>query len=207
VPAAGLCESLIETIRFVHQRGWAPGTGGNFSAVLSRAPLRLVITPSGSDKGRIGARDLIEIDGNGDVLRGTGAASAETLLHLAIVVHRGAEVVLHTHSVWNTLLSRQYAHDGELVIDGYEMLKGLQGVKTHEHREHLPILINGQDMPALSAQLTDALRRYPACHGVLVVGHGLYTWGEDMSEARRHVEIWEFLFEVVARERLRDARI
>jgi methylthioribulose-1-phosphate dehydratase len=29
--------------------------------------------------------------------------------------------------------------------------------------------------------------------------HGLYTWGRDLNEARRHVEILEFLLEVTGR--------
>jgi ribulose-5-phosphate 4-epimerase/fuculose-1-phosphate aldolase len=39
-------------------------------------------------------------------------------------------------------------------------------------------------------------------HGFLLSRHGLYTWGRDLAEARRHVEIFEFLFEAVARERM-----
>jgi methylthioribulose-1-phosphate dehydratase len=39
-------------------------------------------------------------------------------------------------------------------------------------------------------------------HGFLLAKHGLYTWGRDLAEARRHIEIHEFLFEVVARSRM-----
>ncbi|MET1163044.1 MAG: class II aldolase/adducin family protein, partial [Pseudoxanthomonas sp.] len=28
----------------------------------------------------------------------------------------------------------------------------------------------------------------------LIDGHGLYAWGRDMAEARRHLEAFEFLF-------------
>ena len=47
--------------------------------------------------------------------------------------------------------------DGGLTIEGYEMLKGLAGVKTHEHREWLPILENSQNMPELADQVADKL--------------------------------------------------
>jgi methylthioribulose-1-phosphate dehydratase len=30
---------------------------------------------------------------------------------------------------------------------------------------------------------------------VLIAGHGLYAWGADLPQARRHVEILEFLLE------------
>ena len=39
----------------------------------------------------------------------------------------------------------------------------------------------------------------PLQHGYLIRKHGLYTWGRDLDEARRHVEIFEFLLECVAR--------
>jgi methylthioribulose-1-phosphate dehydratase len=34
---------------------------------------------------------------------------------------------------------------------------------------------------------------------LLLKAHGLYTWGADVAEARRHVEILEFLLEVLTR--------
>jgi methylthioribulose-1-phosphate dehydratase len=45
------------------------------------------------------------------------------------------------------------------------------------------------------------LARYPEAHGFLIRRHGLYTWGRDLDQARRHVETLEFLFEVIARKR------
>ena len=182
-------------------RGWALGTSGNFSAVASRDPLRLAITASGLDKGALSPAQILEIDGHGQVTRGEGRPSDETRLHLSVVRARGAGAVLHTHSVWSTLLSEAFAAEGRLVIEGFEMLKGLAGVRTHEHRETLPVIDNSQDMDALSRSLEEALERHPAAHGVLLRRHGLYTWGRDLAEARRHVEIFEFLLEVVGRTR------
>ncbi len=79
------------------------------------------------------------------------------------------------------------------------MLKGLSGVRTHEHTERLPVLENTQDYGRMSRDVRAALAEYPRAHGLLLRGHGLYTWGRDVPEAKRHVEILEFLFEVVGR--------
>jgi len=98
-------------------------------------------------------------------------------------------------------LSHRYAEDGGIAINGYEMLKGLSGVTTHEHREWLPILENDQDMPRLARVLRDVLADHPLCHGFLLRRHGLYTWGTTPAEAARHVEILEFLLESVARSK------
>jgi methylthioribulose-1-phosphate dehydratase len=118
-------------------------------------------------------------------------------LHLAIVRSRGAGAVFHTHSIWSTVLSDLHVAEGGLLIERYEMLKGLSGVRTHEHGEWVPIVENDQDMSRLGRVVSDALARHPEAHGFLIRRHGLYTWGQDAAEATRHVEIFEFLFEAV----------
>jgi methylthioribulose-1-phosphate dehydratase len=190
---------LAEIGRFFHSRGWVLGTSGNLSAVLSRVPLRIAISASGRDKGALGTGDFLEIDGDGAAVSAGGRPSDESPLHIAIVRERGAGAVLHSHSVWGTLLSDACAMEGGVRLAGWEMLKGLSGVTTHEHAEWVPILANSQDYARLSADVTAALRAHPAAHGVLLRGHGLYSWGRDLAEARRHVEVLEFLFEVEGR--------
>lgn len=190
---------LAAFAREFHARGWALGTSGNYSAVLQRKPLRLLITSSGLDKSVLSAKDFLEIDQHARVLQGKGRPSAETFLHLAVVRARKAGCVLHTHSVWSTLLSERDTPAGGLAISGYEMLKGLEGIKTHQYREWIPIFPNDQDIPTLAGRVEEVLDRDPATHGFLLSGHGLYTWGEDLAQARRHVEIFEFLFEVMGR--------
>lgn len=185
-------------IHEIHARGWSPGTGGNFSILLHRDPLRFLITPSGVDKGRVSAGELIELDATGAVVEGDGRPSAEALLHVPILEERHAGAVVHTHSIWNTLAS--LAPGNELKITGFEMLKGLRGNTSHQDVEIIPVLENSQDIKSLSAEIRGILRKYPQCHAVLLRGHGLYTWGEDIFETRRHLEVLEFLFEVIHRQ-------
>jgi len=197
---AALAEQLAEVGRQCYTRGWALGTSGNFSAVVSRDPLRLAITTSGVDKGLLSAGQIVEIDESGRVIAGSGTPSAESSLHLTIARARGAGAVLHTHSIWSTVLSDPATEPG-LAIEGYEMLKGLNGVRTHDHREWLPILDNTQDWAGAAPRVEAVLKEYPEAHGFLIRRHGLYTWGRDLPEAKRQVEILEFLFEVMGRKR------
>ena len=193
---------LVAAGRRFDARGWVLGTSGNFSAVTARAPLRLAITRSGAHKGALQLDDILEIDAAAASLRdGPGRPSAETLLHLEIVAARGAGAVMHTHSIWSTLLSDRSAQDGGLAIEGYEMLKGLDGIATHEHREWIPVLDNDQNIPRLAQAVRRVLDGHPACHGFLLRRHGLYTWGATLPDAVRHVEILEFLLESVGRAR------
>ncbi len=196
-----IAQLLAECGRNFYQRGWVLGTSGNFSAVVESDPLRLLITASGNDKGQLTSEQFVELDETGRVVAGSGKPSDETSLHLTLVRQRGAKSVLHTHSVWTTLLSNAFANEGGIKISGLEMLKGLSGVRTHEHEEWLPILENSQDMNALAKELSALLANQPNIHGVLLRGHGLYTWGASIQEAKRHIEIFEFLLEVTGRTR------
>ena len=196
-----IARQLAEIGRRFYTRGWMMGTSGNLSAVVARKPLRLAITASGLQKRELAAADILEIDQRGRAV-GTsrGTPSAETRLHLEIVKRLGAGAVLHTHSVWSTMLSERHAREGGLSITGFEMLKGLHGVSSHEHRAWVPILDNDQDMTRLSAAVAAALDGNPGAHAFLLRRHGLYTWGTTLADAERHVEILEFLFEAIGRE-------
>jgi methylthioribulose-1-phosphate dehydratase len=198
-----ICQTLAEAGRRFDACGWVRGTSGNFSAVISRDPLRVAITGSGTSKGELTTGSILEIDATGTVTTaGNGRPSAETRLHLELLTTRGAEAVLHTHSIWSTLLSDRHASRQGLSITGYEMLKGLHGVSTHEHTEWIPILENDQDMVRLAGRVRDVLVRHPSAHAFLLRRHGMYTWGHTLAQAVRHVEIVEFLLEAVARTEL-----
>lgn len=198
-PHATAARRIVEIGRRFYERGWVLGTSGNFSAVTSRDPLRLAITSRGAHKGTLTARQILAIDAEGDTLDGAGRSSAETRLHLLLVADRGAGAVLHTHSVWSTILSDIHAGSGGIALRGYEMLKGLDGVTTHEHREWVPIVANDQDMTRLAGVVRERLADSPPAHAFLLARHGLYTWGATLADAERHVEILEFLFEAEAR--------
>jgi methylthioribulose-1-phosphate dehydratase len=204
-------EQLVRVGRRFDERGWVMGTSGNFSVVIGRDPLRLAITPSAAFKGELQADQILEMDDRGAPVDAPSPSplgptstrpqvSAEALLHLEIVRARGAGAVLHTHSIWATRLSERFAGACGFFIEGYEMLKGLEGVRTHEHREWLPIVENDQDMARLSVVVRGVLEEQPQAHGFLLRRHGLYTWGNDLPQAVRHVEILEFLLEVVGRD-------
>jgi methylthioribulose-1-phosphate dehydratase len=212
---------LVSVARGFYARGWLMGTSGNLSAVVDREPLRLAITASGVDKGELKPEQVLLVDEDVRVLNGARNApgftsgpksknrssskkkpSDESLLHVRIVKERGAGAVLHTHSIWNTVYSDLYAHEGGVRIEGYEMLKGLAGVRSHDHAEWLPIVDNSQDMPALADTISKTLHKNKFAHGFLIRRHGLYAWGEDLAQAKRHVEILEFLLETMGRTAL-----
>ncbi len=188
---AARLEQLAELVRELAARGWSPATGGNFSCRLD--PERIAITQSGRDKSKLGVDDLMQVDVSGQPLGTDARPSAETLLHTQLYAHR-PEIgcVLHTHSQAQTVASRLYARDGRIRFAGYELLKAFAGISTHETHLDLPVLPNAQHMPTLAAAVQPLLEAGPL-HGYLIEGHGLYAWGRDLAEAKRHLEAFDFL--------------
>lgn len=204
-------QSLIDIGRLFYQRQWSVGTSSNYSTKLRVDPLKVLITASGKDKGALTQDDFVIVDSSGKSIGEIApstvttspapAPSAETMLHVVALQQPGLNAVLHTHSVWSTILSDKYASQGYLELSGYEMLKGLEGIKTHETTLKFKIFENTQDIAKLAVEvkrlLSDPVQ--PLQYGFLLRKHGLYTWGKDLFAARRHVEILEFLFEVHGR--------
>lgn len=190
---------LVDCGRYFHSKGWLYATSGNLSAVVDQDNLSLAITRSGADKGNLSSDDILLIDSKMAVLSGTGIPSSETLLHLTAVDIMSAGAVFHTHSVWATILSDTYPETGWIELTGYEMLKALKDVSTHEHRERIPIFENSQDMKMLSKEVRKTMLENRGIHSFLLRGHGLYSWGENISEARKTVEALEFLLEAKGR--------
>ena len=188
-----LAGEIITNVRELAAAGWTPATSSNFSRRLDER--HVAITVSGRDKGRLTEADIMVVDLDGHPV-GTGLrSSAETLLHTQLY-RRFPEVgcVLHTHSRAQTVASRLFAGAGRVRLEGYELLKAFDGNTTHEAAIDLPVLPNSQDMGVLAAQV-DALLDRSRLWGYLIDGHGLYAWGRDMAEARRHLEAFEFLLD------------
>lgn len=196
-------KALRNVGRYFHQRGWSLGTSSNYSVVVCREPWQLLVTASGKDKASLGKRDFVVVDRRGQPTSvDQPQASAETMLHVVVAEDLEIGSVLHTHSVWSTLLSDVYFDLGQLELTGLEMLKGLAGIDSHEATAIIKIYDNTQDIAALAEQVrADLAAGAPAVrHALLIRNHGLYTWGRDLAEAKRHIEVLEFLFEVTGRK-------
>lgn len=182
---------IITNVRELAQRGWTPATSSNFSRRIDER--HAAITVSGRDKGRLTEHDIMVVDLDGAPVATELRPSAETLLHTQLYKRFGEiGCVLHTHSQVQTVASRLYAPDGHVRLEGYELLKAFVGNETHEAAIDVPVFANTQDMPTLAAQVNALLDRQ-SLWGYLIDGHGLYAWGRDMPEARRHLEAFEFL--------------
>lgn len=182
---------LIDATAELARQGFTPATSSNFSMRLDAS--HAVLTASGRDKGRLTESDFLVVNLAGEPVGSPLRPSAETLLHTQIY-QRFPDVgcVLHTHSHTQTVASRLFAEQGQIRLEGYELLKAFPGNTTHEMVITVPVLRNSQDMPHLASCVAPLLEAGPLW-GYLIEGHGLYAWGATMADARRHLDAFEFL--------------
>lgn len=185
-------DALMKAGQLFHRRGWVPASGGNFSSRLEDG--RILITASGCHKGELQEDDFLIIDTNGSPYAVSHRKpSYETALHTQLY-RRDSSVgcVLHTHSISGTILSRR---GGDIHLAGYELLKVLPGVGSHDIEVIVPVIDNDQDVPALAKRIDRMMddRVFPGAY--LIAGHGLYVWGETIAISRWRAEALEFLFE------------
>ncbi len=195
-----LAAELSEAIRFFERKNWTPATSTNYSTRSTEVAGHFLISRSGVDKSRFGTEDLILINEKGEIHPGFQRpgvkSSAETGIHTELY-RKFPEIncVLHSHSVLSTTLSFTQAKNKQIVLEGLEVLKGLEGNDTHEIQELVPIVPNSQHIPDIMRDLEPYLKATKPIHGFLIAGHGLYAWGKDIQSAKRHIETFEFLFE------------
>ncbi len=198
-------EKLIAIGRDFHRRGWSLATSSNYSIVLTADPLSLLMTSSGKDKGDLHPEDFAIVNENSKVVSAAHPSgdvtklrpSAEAALHVLIAREWQAGSILHTHSIYSSLLSMKHASEGQISFEGLEMLKALNGVSSHEAKISIPIFENNQDMNYLASLINK--RKETISHAFLLKGHGLYAWGTTFEEAKRQLEALEFLLEFQVR--------
>ncbi|MEI7189531.1 methylthioribulose 1-phosphate dehydratase [Dickeya dianthicola] len=196
--------ALVAACRWIGEKGWCPATGGNMSVRLDER--QCLITESGKDKGSLSTEDFLLVDIATNHVPSGRMPSAETGLHTLLYrLFPAVGAVLHTHSVNATVLSR-VEKSAALVLEGYEMQKSLSGQRSHLDQVAIPIFDNDQDIPALAARVAARHEAAALRYGFLVRGHGLYCWGNDVKEARRHLEGLEFLFQCELQRRLLETQ-
>ncbi|MEZ5461710.1 methylthioribulose 1-phosphate dehydratase [Dokdonella sp.] len=185
-------QAIVDAGRDLSMLGWTPATSSNFSMRLGDG--LAAVTVSGRDKGKLGLDDIMVVDFENRPVATSARPSAEVALHTQIY-RRFPQVgaVLHTHSRAQSVASRLFANAGGVRFEGWELQKAISGHDTHESVLDLPVFPNTQDMQVLVDQIDTWLDSGKPLHGYLIDGHGIYAWGVDMAEARRHLEAFEFL--------------
>ncbi len=187
---------LAAVIRAYHQKGWSPATSTNYSFRMPDNPEVIVVSRSGIDKSAFTAEDFMEVDMQGKPLPAFEGIrpSAETLIHCKLYeLFPETMCIVHSHSVYSVLQSMK--HQASVELSGYEVLKGFEGIKTHETTVQVPVFDNTQDMSHFASVLEHEKSRLTV-PALIMRRHGTYAWGRNLLEAKRHLETAEYLFEV-----------
>lgn len=196
-------ELVCELLRLFYDRGWVSGTGGGICAF--DAPGRLLLAPTGVHKERVRPEDFFVVDpANGEVLehppdRALRPSECGDIFR-AIIAARGAGSVVHSHAL-SAVLACDDSEDA-IVIERLEMLKGIPGLANTD-RHLVPVVDNTVREPELTADVERVLgdARFAQAHAIGVRDHGAYLWGADPWEAKKHAEVYHFLFEAVRARR------
>ncbi|WP_110932546.1 methylthioribulose 1-phosphate dehydratase [Paenibacillus bouchesdurhonensis] len=194
-------QSALDELRKVKEqfaaRGWFPGTSGNLSIRVgdySPDAFHFAVTSSGKDKSIHTPEDFLFVDAAGEPCETTKLKpSAETLIHAKIYRMTGCGAIFHVHTVFNNVLSELYGDQGLVPVQGIELIKGL-GIWEENAAIEIPVLPNYADIPSIVKLVPGALNS--EIPGILLRNHGIYVWGKNAFEAKRHLEAFEFIFEV-----------
>ncbi|HZG55075.1 methylthioribulose 1-phosphate dehydratase [Paenibacillus sp.] len=178
-------------------RGWFPGTSGNLSVRVGPFDgpnaFTFAITASGKDKSVNTPEDFLLVDPSGQPTEPTALKpSAETLIHCEIYKATGCGAIFHVHTVFNNIISEYDASLGHVPIEGVELIKAFN-IWEENASIQVPILPNYANIPRIAELVQGAIR--PGIPGILLRNHGIYAWGANAFEAKRHLEAFEFLFE------------
>ncbi|MNC27384.1 Methylthioribulose-1-phosphate dehydratase [compost metagenome] len=194
-------QAALQDLRVVKEqfaaRGWFPGTSGNLSIRVGDFQpdqFYFAVTSSGKDKSVHTPEDFLFVNAAGEPCETTKLKpSAETLIHSKIYRMTGCGAIFHVHTVFNNLLSERYGNDGFVPAQGIELIKGL-GIWEENAAIRIPIVPNYADIPSIAKLIPGAIKS--DIPGILLRNHGIYVWGRNAFEAKRHLEAFEFIFEV-----------
>jgi L-fuculose-phosphate aldolase len=173
-----LRHQIAEVARHLHARGWVANHDGN---VTVRDGSRYIATPTATSKRLISDRELIEVDGKGQVV-GNGKVFGEIGLHLAIYDRRpDINCVVHAHPPNATAISASRGNPIEQPFIAEAVVS--LGAR-------IPKIPYAQPGDAARAALA------PWCElvdAVLVGNHGVFAWGADAEQALLRLELVEHL--------------
>jgi methylthioribulose-1-phosphate dehydratase len=204
-------ELLTELLRSFYAKGWVSGTGGGISGPADGGGL--LLAPTGVHKERIQPDEFFTVDpADGHVISAPAdpalrPSECNSIFCLA-ARERGARSIVHSHALSAVLAGDLAGASDHVAIRDLEMLKGIRGVQNRDVHL-LPVIRNtpreGELVEQLEAVLADP--RFESAFAVIVADHGAYIWGEDVWEAKRHTEVYHFLFDAaVARRDRRKER-
>ena len=177
------------------ERGLVMATFGNVSGI-DREQGIVIIKPSGVPYGELSPDNLAAVDLEGRVVAGDLIPSSDTPTHLGLYRgFPGIGAVVHTHSRCATAWAQAWRSLPCLGTTHADTFRGevpCTGIIGDEQ-------ISGDYEAETALQILDTFQGYDyrEVPGVLVAGHGPFTWGRTPEAAVYHSQILEYISEMV----------
>lgn len=199
-------KKLAQLVRILNIHGHNPATSGNYSLRSQTSSDIALVSESGIDKSKFTENNFIPIhyqtrEMHPDYVQAKRKASDETDIHLTIYQITNANCVLHSHMLDALLFADLFKGKAYATIKDLELLKGFKGVTTHDLEINIPLFENTQNIRGLAEEIKPAILGHQNSYGLLLRGHGLYVWGESVEEAKRHLEVFEYIFRYYIRSK------
>ncbi len=174
-----LRKELVRVGKLLYQKNFVAAAEGNISLWLEKD--KILVTPSGLNKGFLSEKELVVVDSNGQKLSGFLNPSSELKMHLAVYKRRpDLKAVVHAHP----------PHATALTVSGESLEKFF-----------LPEAVLALGQVPLSSYATPTTEEVPAVienlinqnDAILLKNHGVLTGGKDLWEAFSKMEIVEKL--------------
>ncbi len=170
-------EEIAYFMRRLYQQRLTTTSGGNISARLGDLVL---ITPSGTDKGRLTAADIGVMNLQGEMMGEHFKPSIESRMHLGIYQARpDISAIVHAHpSAASTFAASTAVLNTHLLAESYVILGEVATVGYH--------CIGSE---ALAAETAECISGGSNC--ALMLNHGALTVGKSLLEAFDRLEVME----------------
>jgi 3-dehydro-4-phosphotetronate decarboxylase len=171
-----LREQICDVAKSIFDRGLTHGSTGNISA---RCEDGWLLTPTGSNLGRLDPARLSKLDWNGNLLAGD-APSKESFLHLAMYRERDRNhAVIHLHSTYSVAVS---------VLEEVDPANVLPPLTAYYVMRIGSLPLVPYYAPG-DLELAEAVRGYAGKHhAVLLANHGPVVAGANLAAASDAVE-------------------
>jgi methylthioribulose-1-phosphate dehydratase len=157
------------------------------------------MAPSGVEKEKLTPGDFFEFNLDFNPILSPDRKLTECFpIFKTIYQMRGAYGVVHSHhisSVMASIIANSKPVNNEIVLSGFEMLKGISGHKNTD-KLVIPIIENTERESELTERIKYCLTIYPKTFAIVVRNHGVYIWGNSIIQTKLHSETYHYLLDL-----------
>jgi L-ribulose-5-phosphate 4-epimerase len=178
-----LKQAVYEANLDLPKHGLVKYTWGNVSAVDRESGL-FVIKPSGIAYDKLQPSDMVVVDMDGNVVEGELRPSSDTPTH-AVLYRHYAELggIVHTHSTWATVWAQAGLDVPVMGTTHADTFYGAVPCARFLTREEIDRDYEAETGRVIIETFEQRGLDILAVPGVLLKGHGPFTWGKDARSA------------------------